>query len=111
MRHYIAVGKVVAMIEARAYEEAGEKLVEGSLGTILAFNPLEDSLTELLKVISGFESKVLTTVELDELMKHVQIERPIYTVDYKSIPYEKVSTFFTEASIKELTSKNILKCN
>lgn len=111
MRHYIAVGSPVChMIEKKAYDNAGVLLTRGVQGTILAFNPLKDSLIELLKTVSGQESRVLTTEELDEIMRYVDLERPIYTVGYESMPYEKLSEFFTEHSIKELTEKEILKC-
>lgn len=109
MKYYIAMGEICELIEGKRFSEAGEILNKGLGGTIIAFNPLEDNFEELISETSGLTTKILTSEELNEIQKRVQMYRPIYKIGDERIPYERMTSFFTEASIKELTSKEILK--
>lgn len=53
---------------------------------------------------------ILTSEQLDEIEKHVKIDRAKFQIGKEMLPIEKLSNFLNSKSIKELISKKLLKC-
>lgn len=109
MRYYIALGEnLCKYIVEKQYEKASD-IIKDNDGDIICYNPTEDCFESLIECISGWcDLMVLSSEELDEIAKFVELDRPIFKVGEEEIPIEKMTEFLKESSIRQLVSKQIL---
>ena len=111
MRYYIALGRTLCTLIKNNACKYMPGVITSCNGDIIAYNPKEDSFKEFIDSITGWEKiMILTSEQLDEIEKYVEIDRAKFKIGDEMLPIEILSNFINSESIKKLISKKILTC-